>query len=106
MKTKYDFPYQFVDLTASEQAVVKFDYSDTTLSVSIDLTAFEFIAGTDVVIEFESSQTFFRKLFVLNKNFLLEIIILAKIIHKIFSSKRINRKQYFLKKKMKPFWSF
>jgi hypothetical protein len=67
MKTKYDFPYQFVDLTASEQAVVKFDYSDTTLSVSIDLTAFEFIAGTDVVIEFESSQTFFRKLFVLNK---------------------------------------
>ena len=68
MKTKYDFPYQFLDLTDLEHTSVKFDYSDIELSVNIELKSFEFIAGTDVVIEFESSQTFFRRLFVLSKN--------------------------------------
>jgi hypothetical protein len=67
MKTKYDFPYQFLDLTNLEYSIVKFDYTDIELSVNIDLTSFEFIDGTEVVIEFESSQTFFRRLFVLNK---------------------------------------
>ena len=63
MKTKYDFPYQFLDLTEMEYTSVNFDYTDIELSVNIDLTAFEFIPGTDIVIEFESSQTFFRRLF-------------------------------------------
>jgi hypothetical protein len=68
MKTKYDFPYQFLDLTNLGYSIVKFDYTDIELSVRIDLTSYEFIDGTEVVIEFESSQTFFRRLFVLNNS--------------------------------------
>lgn len=65
MKTNYDFPYQFLDLTKKGESYIETKFEDAELLISIDLSGFEFNESVDVIFEVESSQTFYRKLFVL-----------------------------------------
>jgi hypothetical protein len=65
MKTNYDFPYQFLDLTNSGNLYVEYIAEVDKLSLEIDLSDFQFIENVDVILEIESSQTFYRKLYIL-----------------------------------------
>ena len=65
MKTNYDFPYQFLDMTSEGVRYLETKFEDTELSISIDLGEYEFNENVDVILEVESTQTFYRKLFVL-----------------------------------------
>jgi len=58
MKTNYDFPYQFLDLTNSGNLYVEYIAEVDKLSLEIDLSDFQFIENVDVILEIESSQTF------------------------------------------------
>lgn len=68
MKTNYDFPYQFLDFTNEGLRYVETKFEDTELVILIDLGEYEFNESIDVILEVESSQTFYRKLFVLSEN--------------------------------------
>jgi len=68
MKTNYDFPYQFLDLTNSGVRYLEPMFEDTELAISIDLGEYEFNESVDVILEVESTQTFYRKLFVLSES--------------------------------------
>ena len=68
MKTNYDFPYQFLDLTNSGVRYLEPKFEDTELVISIDLGEYEFNESVDVILEVESTQTFYRKLFVLSES--------------------------------------
>lgn len=67
MKTNYDFPYQFLNLTKTGESYIDTKFEDSELVISIDLSGFEFNESVDVIFEVESSQTFYRKLFVLSE---------------------------------------
>jgi len=68
MKTNYDFPYHFLDLTNPNVSYIKTEFKDTELNISIDLGDYEFNENIDVALEIENTQTFFRKLFVLSED--------------------------------------
>lgn len=68
MKTNYDFPYQFLDLTSEGVRYLETKFEDTELAISIDLGEYEFNESIDVILEVESTQTFYRKLFVLSES--------------------------------------
>ena len=68
MKTNYDFPYQFLDMTSDGVRYLETKFEDTELSISIDLGEYEFNESIDVILEVESAQTFCRKLFVLSES--------------------------------------
>lgn len=68
MKTNYDFPYQFLDLTSTDVRYLEPKFEDTELEISIDLGIYEFNESVDVILEVESSQTFYRKLFVMSES--------------------------------------
>lgn len=67
MKTNYDFPYQFLDLTNLGSRYLEAIFENTKLIISIDLGRYEFNESVDVILEVESSQTFYRNLFVLSE---------------------------------------
>jgi len=68
MKTNYDFPYQFLDMTSEGVRYLETRFEDTELSISIDLGEYAFNEYIDIIVEFEASQTFYRKLFVLSES--------------------------------------
>lgn len=68
MKTNYNFPYQFLDLTNASESYIETKFEDTELVISIDLGEYEFNEGFNIILEVESSQTFYRRLFVLSEN--------------------------------------
>ena len=68
MKTNYDFPYQFLDMTSEGVRYLETKFEDTELSISIDLGEYEFNENIDVILEVEATQTFYRKLFVLSES--------------------------------------
>lgn len=68
MKTNYNFPYQFLDLAKAGESYIETKFEDAELVISIDLGEYEFIEWADVIFEVESSQTFYRKLFVLSES--------------------------------------
>jgi hypothetical protein len=68
MKTNYDFPYQFLDLTNEGVRYLETKFDDTELVISIDLGEYEINESIDVILEVEATQTFYRKLFVLSEN--------------------------------------
>ena len=68
MKTNYDFPYQFLDLTSEGVSYLETKFEDTELAISIDLGEYEFNESIDVILEVEATQTFYRKLFVLSES--------------------------------------
>lgn len=68
MKTNYDFPYQFLDLTNTGVRHLEPKFEDTELVISIDLGEYKFNESIDIILEVESSQTFYRKLFVLSES--------------------------------------
>jgi hypothetical protein len=68
MKTNYEFPYQFLDLTNEGVRYLETKFEDTELIISIDLGEYEFNDSIDVILEVESTQTFYRKLFVLSES--------------------------------------
>jgi len=63
MKTNYDFPYHFLDLTNSGNLFLEYIAEVDNLKLKIDLSDFQFIENVDVILEVESSQTFYRKLY-------------------------------------------
>lgn len=65
MKTNYDFPYHFLDLTNTDSCSIETKFDDTELVISIDLGEYEFNESVDVILEVEATQTFYRKVFVL-----------------------------------------
>ena len=65
MKTNYNFPYNFLDLTNSDKSYVSFSNNGNNLCISVDLNEYEANINYDVILEVSASQTFFRKLFVL-----------------------------------------
>lgn len=68
MKTNYDFPYHFLDLRKTGESYIETKFEDAELVISIDLHGIEFNESVDVIFEVESSQTFYRKLFVLSES--------------------------------------
>ena len=68
MKTNYDFPYQFLDLTNAGVRYLEPMFEDTELAISIDLGDYEINESIDVILEVEATQTFYRKLFVLSES--------------------------------------
>jgi len=68
MKTNYDFPYQFWDLTSSGECYLEATFENTELILTIDLGAYVFNEKIDIILEVESTQTFFRKIFVLSES--------------------------------------
>ena len=73
MKLTYDFPYSFLNLTNSGERYLESIIESTEIVISIDLSPYQFnefnesIESLDIVLEVESSQTFYRKLFLLSK---------------------------------------
>ena len=67
MKTNYDFPYRFFDLTSSGDSYIETKHVENELQMLIDLGAYKMNESIDVVLEVESSQTFYRELFVLSE---------------------------------------
>lgn len=68
MKTNYDFPYQFLDMTRTGESYIESKFEDTELVISIDLDEYEFNESVDVIFEIEASETFYRRLFVLSES--------------------------------------
>jgi hypothetical protein len=68
MKTNYNFPYQFLDLTNEGIRYVEPKFEENEIIISINLGEYKFYENIDVIIEVESTQTFYRKLFVLSEN--------------------------------------
>jgi hypothetical protein len=67
MKINYDYPYQFLDYTKEGIRYLETKFDDTELVFTIDLGEYEFNNRIDVILEVESTQTFYRKLFVLSE---------------------------------------
>lgn len=68
MKTNYDFPYHFSDQTDLGICSIETEFGNTELILSIDLGEYESNEKIDVVLEVESTQTFYRKLIVLSES--------------------------------------
>jgi len=68
MKTNYDFPYQFLDLTSASETYIETKFDNTELVISVDLGDYKFNESVDVIFEVEASQTFYRRLFVLSES--------------------------------------
>jgi len=70
MKFNIDFPFAFHDLSNEEFSLLDFKINQDIIRFNIDLTYitdtdFDF-KSIDIAIEIENTQTFFRKLFILN----------------------------------------
>lgn len=68
MKTNYFFPYNFLNLTDKDVSYVDINFEDTKLIISIDLGDHDYGEDVDMVLEVETSPTFYRNLFVLREN--------------------------------------
>ncbi|MCF8324018.1 MAG: hypothetical protein K9I84_03590 [Leadbetterella sp.] len=68
MKTNYDFPYYFLDLTSPDISYINTKFEETELVITIDLGENELNQGIDVVLEVENTQTFYRRIFVLSES--------------------------------------
>lgn len=67
MKTTYEFPYRFFNLTRKGASYIDFSFDDSELVISLNLDELPFNESIDVVFEAECSQTFYRKLFILSE---------------------------------------
>jgi hypothetical protein len=67
MKTNYDFPYLFRDWTSTGMCYVESKSQNNQLVITVDLSRYTYHEGIDVVLELETTQTFYRKLFRLSE---------------------------------------
>lgn len=68
MKTNYNFPYHFLDLTKENSNYIKSEIEEMEVKISIDLGEYNLNSDVDILLEVECTNTFYRKSFVLKEN--------------------------------------